>query len=142
MRRNFKWVFGGIIAIPVMAALFGAIVMLLWNALLPTLFNFPQISYLQAAGLLILARLLFGGIGTRGHGGRGRAMGDERLHHGNKLREKWMNMSEEERKEFMEKEKDFFKFHKGFMRFNGCFSDEEETKRNDNSGVKKDDSGE
>jgi len=40
---------------------------------------------------------------------------------GNKLREKWMNMSEEERKEFMEKEKDFFKFHKDFSRFEHFF---------------------
>ncbi|GBU28693.1 hypothetical protein R84B8_02253 [Treponema sp. R8-4-B8] len=139
MRRNFRWVFGGICAMLAMAAVFGAVIMLLWNALLPMLFSFPQISYLQAAGLLILARLLFGGIG--GHGGHKRAMGDERLFHGNKLREKWMNMSEEERKEFMEKEKDFFKFHKGFSRFNGCF-DDEETKQNDKSGEKKDDSGE
>jgi len=67
-----------------------------------------------------------------GHGGR-RGKGDEHLFgHGNKLREKWMNMSEEERKEFMEKEKDFFNFNRGFSRFNGRFNDEEGKKDDKN----------
>ncbi|MBL7925628.1 MAG: hypothetical protein JNK61_01850 [Bacteroidia bacterium] len=37
------------------------LVMLLWNWLLPTLFNMPFISYLQALAILILCKLLFGG---------------------------------------------------------------------------------
>jgi hypothetical protein len=83
---------------------------------------------LQAAGLLILGRLLFGGIGGREHGGR-RGRGDGHLfNHGNKLREKWMNMSEEERKEFMEKEKDFFQFNKRFSNFHDFFDDKENKK--------------
>jgi len=139
MKRNFKWIFAGIVAIPVMAALFGAVVMLLWNALIPQLFALPTLNYWQAVGLIILTHLLFGNIGGH-HGGR-RGRGDGHLfNNGNKLREKWMNMSEDERKEFMEKEKDFFKFHKRFSRFNGSLGDEE--KQDDKSGVKKDESGE
>jgi hypothetical protein len=105
MKETKKFRFAGILIILAAAAVFGAAVMLLWNALLPQIFALQQISYLQAVGLLVLARLLFGGIGGWGHGGRKERM----FQHGNKLREKWMNMSEEERKEFIEKEKDFFK---------------------------------
>jgi hypothetical protein len=133
MIRNLKWRFIGIIAVPAMIAVFGAAVMLLWNALLPPLFAFPQITYLQAAGLLILARLLFGGIGggLRGHTAHMGTRGDGLFHHGNKLREKWMNMSAEERKEFLEKEKDFFKFNRRFSHFRDFFDDEDENKKDD-----------
>ena len=100
MKNTIKFRFAGIGIMLVTCAIFGVAVMLLWNALMPQIFSFPQIGYLQAAGLLLLARLLFGGIGAdlSEHGGR-----RGHFHHGNKLREKWMNMSEEERKEFMEK---------------------------------------
>jgi hypothetical protein len=46
-----------------LAVVMGAIVMLLWNALLPVLLNVPRIDYWQAIGLLILSRILFGGFG-------------------------------------------------------------------------------
>lgn len=45
-----------------LAIIFGIFVMLLWNALLPDLFKLPQIDYLQSVGLIILARLIFGGV--------------------------------------------------------------------------------
>jgi hypothetical protein len=130
MRETIKFRFAGIGIMLVTCTVFGAAVMLLWNALMPQIFAFPQISYLQAAGLLILARLLFGGVGgsLRSHALHRRAGGDGRLfHHGNKLREKWLSMSKEERKEFIEKEKDFFKFHRGFSRFHDFFGGDENT---------------
>jgi hypothetical protein len=132
MRDNIKFRFTGILTMLVTCALFAVAVMLLWNALLPQIFALPQISYLQAAGLLILARLLFGGIGgdMRGHAGhRGMRRGEHPFRHDNKLREKWMSMSEEERREFMEKEKDFFKYHRHV--FDGSF-DNREDHRKDN----------
>ncbi len=46
----------------ILAVIFGVFVMLLWNVLLPDLFNFPKIDYLQSVGLVVLARLIFGGI--------------------------------------------------------------------------------
>jgi hypothetical protein len=72
-------------------AAFGCAVMLLWNALLPRIAGLPAISFWEAAGLLILARLLFGGFG--GLGG----------HHGHKnpFREKWAAMDDGERKAFV-----------------------------------------
>lgn len=48
--------------------LFGWIVMLLWNALMPEIFGLTTLSYWQAWGLLILSTILFKGMGS-GHGG-------------------------------------------------------------------------
>ena len=50
----------------------GAVVMMLWNALVPAIFGGTQITWLQALGLLILARILAGGRGHGGFGGRRR----------------------------------------------------------------------
>jgi hypothetical protein len=88
-----KFRFAGIGIVLAMCAVFGVGVMLLWNALMPQIFGLPQVGYLQAAGLLLLARLLFGGIDHRNpahfdhHG----------MHHRNMLRERWAGMSEAER---------------------------------------------
>ena len=68
------------------------VVMLLWNALLPGLFGAPPLRYLQAAGLLVLSRILFGGL--RGHHGRWR-------HHGR--HERWQSLTAEERERLREK---------------------------------------
>jgi hypothetical protein len=127
MKNTIKFRFIGILIMLVTCAIFAVAAMQLWNALLPEIFALPQINYWQAAGLLILARLLFGGIGGDLHGGgRGLGRGRNSFHHGNKFREKWMNMSEEERKEFMEKEKDFSNFfHERFSRFRDPFADDE-----------------
>jgi hypothetical protein len=78
--------------IAVVAAL-GAVVMLLWNAIVPDLFTAAQpIDYLHALGLLVLCRILFGGF--RGHGGWHRGM------HGHGHWAKWKAMTPEEREKF------------------------------------------
>jgi membrane protein implicated in regulation of membrane protease activity len=46
----------GIIVVMLLAI--GLFVMLLWNALIPTLFNGPALSFWQAVGLLVLAHIL------------------------------------------------------------------------------------
>lgn len=67
------------------------VVMLLWNALMPAIFGLPYITYLQAAGLLILSKVLLGG-GKWGH-----------VHwRSRKMKEKWSHMSPEDRKKFCE----------------------------------------
>ena len=64
MRR----ILGILIVVPLVIALVSTVVMLLWNALLPSLFNFPAITWYQALGLLVLCKLLFGGFrGGPGH---------------------------------------------------------------------------
>ena len=69
---------------------FGQILMLLWNALMPLIFHLPLITFWQALGLLILSKILFGGF--RGGGPRPRWR--------EKVRQKWMNMTPEERERF------------------------------------------
>lgn len=56
-------VIGGLFLAALFGLIFGAIVMALWNALMPKIFGLDIISYWQAVGLVILARLIFGGIG-------------------------------------------------------------------------------
>ena len=56
--------------------LFGWVVMLLWNWLMPEIFGLKQISYWQGWGLLILSSLLFKGFHSGGNDGSKR--GDRR----------------------------------------------------------------
>jgi hypothetical protein len=44
---------------------FGFVTMVLWNWLVPVLFNGPAITYLQALGLLALSKILFWGGGKK-----------------------------------------------------------------------------
>ncbi len=74
-------------------ALFGAVVMLLWNAILPPVLGVAVLSYWQAVGLLVLCRILFGGFRGGSPVGKGRAA---------HWRGKWQNMSEEDRVRFKE----------------------------------------
>jgi hypothetical protein len=53
----------GIIA----AAVFTTVVMLLWNWLMPAIFNLPEITFWQSMGILILSKILFGGIHHGSH---------------------------------------------------------------------------
>ena len=46
--------------------LFGWVVMLLWNWLMPELFGLKRVSYWQAWGLLALCSILFKGMGSSG----------------------------------------------------------------------------
>ena len=59
--RIIGLVIGGIITAVFLAFIFGYFVMLLWNWLMPMLFGLPEITYWHAFGIIILARLLFGG---------------------------------------------------------------------------------
>lgn len=70
------------------------------------IFGLPALSLWQALGLLVLMRILFGSFGFGRRGGRpgggmpgmpGRGM--------NPVREKWMKMTPEQRKEFINKRK-------------------------------------
>ncbi len=59
---------GGVVLAAGLAFVFGLIVMLLWNWLMPAIFGLPAISYWQGWGLVLLAHILF----KAGHGGPGR----------------------------------------------------------------------
>ncbi len=49
---------------------FGMFVRLLWNWLMPGLFGLAEITYGQAIGMIVLAKILFGGRGRPGFAGR------------------------------------------------------------------------
>ena len=92
--RGRRWVwkavaFAGFAIIAL--AILSWVVMLLWNALLPSLFGVRPLHYLQAAGLLVLSRVLLGGL---------RAHGPWR-HRG--WRERWESLTPEERERLREK---------------------------------------
>jgi hypothetical protein len=53
----------GVAAAAVFALVFGILVMLLWNWLMPLIFGLREITYWQAFGLVILVKLIFGTIG-------------------------------------------------------------------------------
>ena len=71
--------------------LLSAAIMWLWNAIIPGLTGFEQLTYWQAMGLLVLSRILFGGWGPWR-----RRYRSPRKH----WREKWANMSDEDRARF------------------------------------------
>jgi hypothetical protein len=58
---------GGALLIGLLGLLFGYVVMWLWNWLMPELFGLGEIAFWQAVGLVILTRLLFGGIKMGDH---------------------------------------------------------------------------
>jgi hypothetical protein len=60
----------GVIGAAVFALVFGWLVMILWNWLMPEIFHLGVITYWQAFGIVILAKLFFGGIAGGHRGGR------------------------------------------------------------------------
>jgi len=76
-------------------AIGGALVVLLWNWLLPPLFGWREITFWQALGLLALCRILFGGFGGRGVSGS-----NVRRRVAARIAERWEHMSPEERERF------------------------------------------
>ncbi len=93
--KNF-WI-KRILFVPIATAaglfIFGSVVMLLWNALLPGILGAGTITFWQALGILVLSKILFGGFPGK-HGRRG-------FHrHGYDIREKLSNLSPEEKEKF------------------------------------------
>lgn len=70
--KKGKWFLRCVLVGILFALLFGFLTMALWNWLIPSLFNGPVISFLEALGLLLLAKILFSGwAGRRQCGGGG-----------------------------------------------------------------------
>ena len=89
IRRGLKFLLFAVVAVGVV----GLVVMSLWNWLLPALFGWPAIGFWQALGLLVLCKILFGGL----RGGSGRHM-----HWRRRMTERWQKMTPEERERFKE----------------------------------------
>ena len=72
-------------------------VMALWNNILVDVLHVGTITFWQALGIFGLAKILFGGFpGPRGRWGGG-GPGRWKQHMGEGMRDKWMNMTPEER---------------------------------------------
>jgi hypothetical protein len=94
MKRGF-WIARGakiLVMIAVVLAVVSFLVMTLWNWLVPPLFGGPMLHYTEALGLLVLARLLFGGLRPHGRGPWGHSWHHARAH--------WEQMTPEERERF------------------------------------------
>ncbi len=94
--KRRRYFIGPVILIAVAA--FSALVMLLWNVLMPVIFSLPTITFWQALGLLVLSKLLFG---MNRHNSHWRYNPWKSSFH-----EKISKMSPEQRKEFLKKMRD------------------------------------
>jgi hypothetical protein len=61
-RTGFKYAGFGVLGVAAVFV-FTWVVMLLWNWLVPEIFNGPVLGYWQTLGLLVLSKILFSGIG-------------------------------------------------------------------------------
>ena len=85
-----SWIVKGIIGAALFVALAGTAIMYLWNNLMPQIFSLHEITFWQAMGLLVLAKIFFhsgGGCGTRGIWKY-------------RMKKKWDKMTPEEREKF------------------------------------------
>lgn len=78
----FGFVILGIAGAAALALLFGYLVMQLWNWLMPDIFGLGVITFWQAVGITILARLVFGGF--KHGGGHHSSKGSHKWKHGKK----------------------------------------------------------
>ena len=100
-RKMFFFIPLAILAMPLFIFIGGEIVLHLWNWLLPPLFGWRLITFWQALGLLVLCRILFGGLGWRGHG------------HSNfrrRMEDRCDHMTPEERERFQQRMRERFGF--------------------------------
>lgn len=85
--RVLKFAAMGLVAI----TLVSFVVMTLWNAVVPAVFDLRPITFWQTVGLLILSKIFFGGFrGRSGHA----------IHWRRRMWERWDQMSPEEREKF------------------------------------------
>ncbi len=96
-RRNKIWKIIFFIPMLLIGILFmSLLVMLLWNAILPTVLGVKAISFMQAAGIFILSKILFGFQGGRGQNWKRGIKGN------------WQNLTLEEKEKVKAEWKDRF----------------------------------
>jgi hypothetical protein len=105
------------------------LVMWLWNMLMPQIFGLGTISYLQAFGLMILARLLIGTFAFAGRGHRGPRHGPW-AHHGHHCGH------DEGHREHMDRSVKWWQHYKRFWHEEGRAAFDEYMKRAEKEGEK------
>jgi len=91
--HKIEKIFKGLLFVVVAGAALGYGVKALWNVLMPQIFGCHHITFWQALGLLLLAKILFGGF-HRHHGGGPRWNA--------RMKERLEQMTPEERLRFRE----------------------------------------
>lgn len=89
-----KWILritGAFLLFALAFVLFGYVTMELWNWIMPYLFHLPSITFGMALGLVILSKILLGGIRVKAAG----PFGPRRF-----WKAKWESMTDEERENF------------------------------------------
>jgi hypothetical protein len=90
-KKLFFIIPAAIVGITLFMGIGGWLVMHLWNWLLPALFGWRMITFWQALAMLVLCRILFGGVSGRGM---------HRRYSGRRMGGRWGNMTPEERERF------------------------------------------
>jgi len=108
LRHPYGHRFTMVLGILGLFAVFSLVVMLLWNAVMPGLLGAGSMDYPHAAGLLLLCRILFGGLG---HGFWARGMYGRFREHPGHLHA----MTPEQREAFARRMNDRFPGFAGFM---------------------------
>jgi hypothetical protein len=88
--HRFVWVLKFLVFAAIAVTVGSAVLMSLWNWLMPSIFGLRAITFWQALGLLVFSRILFGRLGRPG-----------RMHWRRRLHERWNQMSPEERENFL-----------------------------------------
>ncbi|MGB6198135.1 MAG: hypothetical protein WA871_05465 [Candidatus Acidiferrales bacterium] len=86
-----RWVLRGlkiVAVVAIVATVLSFVVMHLWNWLTPALFGWHMITFWQALGILVLSKILFGGL--RGRPG-------QHMYWRRRMAERWEQMTPEER---------------------------------------------
>jgi hypothetical protein len=108
-------VVSGLVLACVIAFVFGFLVKWLWGATLTPLLGVPRLTYWQAVGLIILAKILFGGIGhhhksadhpfrrPRFHEFPGKNMDFFNFHHRKDFRQYWEKEGKKAFEEYLSK---------------------------------------
>lgn len=94
MKKKAKWILLCVAAAIAFMLVLGLATMVLWNWLIPAIFNGPEIRFIEALGLWLLAKVLFGNWG----GGRWGNRGPHAWKH--RYEEKLSSMTAEERERF------------------------------------------
>jgi len=107
------WIALATVGIVALGILFGFVIMWLWNWLMPAIFGLGVITYWQAVGLFVLAKILIGGCGG-GHKGKAHRRYKERFRERCEAKEQgefnkwryydkfWDKVGEKAYREFME----------------------------------------
>ena len=107
MKITFK-IFVTLLVLIAVPALAGLGIMALWNGIVTTICGFKAITFLQGAGLFFLGQLLSSGFIIPLFLG----VGSFHLirHHRGDWRDHWHKMSDDERREFIQRRREMFGF--------------------------------